>query len=52
MVLKSWFETVILPFKVGNKGGENCDEICDAKCGEKNRGGVFRVPVLLSITVR
>lgn len=32
-----------LPFKPGNSGGENCDDMCDARCGGKNKGGVVLV---------
>lgn len=39
-----------LPFSVGNSGGENWEEMCEARCGEKNRGGVFLVPELPSIS--
>lgn len=30
---------VFLPFRLGNKGGANCELKCEAKCGGKNRGG-------------
>lgn len=42
----------MLPFNAGNSGGENCEEICEAKCGGKNNGGVFLVVVLPSKTGR
>lgn len=31
-------KNLFLPFKLGNKGGANC-ELSEAKCGGKNRGG-------------
>lgn len=35
-------KNVFLPFKLGNKGGANC-ELSEAKCGGKNRGGFVAV---------
>lgn len=45
-------KNLYLPFNAGNKGGENCDVIWDARCGGKNNGGVFLVVVLPSNTGR
>lgn len=42
---------IVLPLSAGNSGGENCEDMCDARWGGKNSGGVER-GALLSITGR
>lgn len=40
--LRGTKKVVFLPFRLGNKGGANC-ELSEAKCGGKNSGGFVAV---------